>query len=100
MASMWTVVHSKHRMPAASGDEPKPEEPKDKKTVKEKVDDMGKDLCEGREDHPKCKRFFKDAPKPKPDAEKEKHSGAVRGCWLSVHTLLLLLAPMLLAARV
>jgi len=36
-------------------------------TVKESIWDMGKDMCKGREDHPQCKRFFKD----KKDEEKK-----------------------------
>merc|ERR1719343_94034 len=32
------------------------------KTIKEKIWDMGKEMCEGAKDNPLCKRFLKDEP--------------------------------------
>mmetsp|Transcript_8344 Transcript_8344/g.23821 ORF Transcript_8344/g.23821 Transcript_8344/m.23821 type:complete len:187 (-) Transcript_8344:179-739(-) len=56
----WTVVHGKshgmRRLTNHSNDNPV-------KGVKEKIWDYGKAMCEGREDHPQCKGFFKDKDK-------------------------------------
>mmetsp|Transcript_11215 Transcript_11215/g.25576 ORF Transcript_11215/g.25576 Transcript_11215/m.25576 type:complete len:273 (+) Transcript_11215:91-909(+) len=51
-AVLWTVVHAKRKDSHLRRDEPK--------SVLDKVNDFGKEMCKGREDHATCKRFFKD----------------------------------------
>eukprot|EP00403_Amphidinium_massartii_P014058 CAMPEP_0178414916 /NCGR_PEP_ID=MMETSP0689_2-20121128/23282_1 /TAXON_ID=160604 /ORGANISM="Amphidinium massartii, Strain CS-259" /LENGTH=254 /DNA_ID=CAMNT_0020036219 /DNA_START=137 /DNA_END=901 /DNA_ORIENTATION=+ len=57
-AVMWTVVHSKRRA-GKEGAHGK-DDPGESKSVLDKVKDFGKKMCEGREDHAQCRRFFKD----------------------------------------